>query len=428
VFEKGSLSRRVALYATAGAFIGTAWGAWALASRGADPTPMVTGAPAPSAPACPAGYTRATSFDSSAIVEGTRNTRWIVRCDPIRSESAVSESLELFWSPELIADPRARPEVLRSFVSTIAQSNRIALEPVAQPERRAITQGSSSTSATAALDGLVLDARGGFRLPSFVARAWAFPARGRTLLALLVAPSGRAQELEAAAANAVSRLEGLAAYDAAAPSERGFAVTASCPTRWTDATPIGGGPAPAMYVGRYCIEPTQGGGAELTFAEVTGRMDGEGGADRLFSLASSMISAVGPRVSASTDAGADGSTVDGFARSEPVTVAGVAGRTARAEIEPPAARLALRAWMAPAGTGSVLALSTSLADRSDAVRAELDRWLTSAALVRPYDAKALEQRKSQRFKGNIVFPGVITAVLGALLAIVRSRSLAREKE
>ncbi|MBL8677818.1 MAG: hypothetical protein JNK05_01535 [Myxococcales bacterium] len=436
MFEKGSLSRRVFLYATAGAFIGTAWGAWALASRGADSTAITTSSAAPSAPNCPAGYARATGFDSTAIVEGTRNTRWLVRCDPVRSESAVSESLELFWSPELIADPRARPEVLRSFVSTIAQANRVALEPVPQPERRPLAQpGATPTPptppATTALDGLVLDVRGGFRLPSFVARAWAFPAGSRTLLALLVAPSARAQELEAAAADAVARVQGLRAYDAAAPSERGFAVTVACPARWTDATPQAGGPAPAFYVGRYCIEPTQGGGAELTFAEINARMEGDGGADRLFSLASSMIAAVGTRVTSAATTSADAASsamAEGFARSEPVTVSGVAGRTARAEIEPPAARLAMRAWMAPAGSGSVFALSTSLADRADPVRAELDRWLTNATLARPYDPRAIEQRRSQRFRGNIVAPGVITAVLGVLLAIVRSRSLAREKQ
>lgn len=425
MFEAGSLSRRVVLYAVAGAFIGTGWGAWALASRGADPTPVATQASLPASPECPSGYARASGFDRGAIVEGTRGVRWLVRCDPIRSEAALSESLELFFSPELVADPRARPEVLRSFLSTIAEANRVALEPLAQPERRPLSAASASQPA---VEGLVLDARGGFRLPSFVARAWALPAGARTLLVLLVAPSARGAEAEAAAANAVARVTGLRAYEGAGTSERGWTVGASCPPRWTDVTPEGGGPAPAMYVGRACIDPTQGGGAELTFAEVTGRMDGEGGASRLFELASAMISAVGTRVSSAADADAGASvTRDGFGRSEAVTVSGVEGRTARAEVEPPAARLALRGWMAPAGGGSVFALSTALAERAEPVRAELDRWLTSASFVRPYDSTVLQARRAQRFRANIVLPGALTALLGVALAFWRARLRSGDK-
>lgn len=421
MFEPGSLSRRIALYSVAGAFVGTAWGAWALASRGADPTATATHAPAPAAPACPAGYARAPQFDSSAVVEGTRGVRWLVRCDPIRSESAVSEAIELFWSPEIIADPRARPEALRSFVNTVAQSNRVALEPLPTPEARNLVRASG---ALAAVDGLVMDTRGGFRLPSLVARAWALPAGGRTMLALLITRSDRASEVEARAADAVSRVTGLRAYDASAPSDRGFAVSASCPTGWSDATPANGGPAPGFYVGRYCLEPSQGGGSELTFTEVTGRMDGEGGANRLFELAGTMIAAVGTRVSSgASDADAGASSVaQGFSRAEAITVGGVDGRTARAEIEPPAARLTLRAWMAPAGAGSVYALSTSLVDRATPVREALDQWLIASNVVRMYDATTLQSRRSQRFRGNIIVPGVMTALLGAVIAVVRSRS------
>lgn len=422
MFEPGSLSRRIAVYSVAGAFVGTAWGAWALASRGADPTAVPTHAQAPAAPSCPDGYARAPQFDSTAIVEGTRNTRWLVRCDPVRSQSAISESLELFWAPEIIADPRARPEALRSFVSTVAQSNRVALEPLPTPEARPAIQ---ATATTPAVDALVMDTRGGFRLPSFVARAWAVPAGGRTLLALLIAKSERAQEVEGRAADAVSRVTGVRAYDPAASSERGFSVSASCPTGWTDATPAGGGPAPAFFVGRYCLEPSQGGGSELTFAEVTGRMEGEGGANRLFELASTMIAAVGTSVtSGAVDSDSGSSTIaQGFSRAETITVAGVEGRTARAEIEPPAARLALRAWMAPAGGGSVFALSTSLVERAEPVRAELDRWLTSASVVRAYDTSTMQARRSQRFRGNIILPGAMTALLGVVLAVMRQRSL-----
>jgi hypothetical protein len=413
------------MYSIAGAFVGTAWGAWALASRGADPTAVATNAPAPAAPACPDGYARAPQYDSTAIVEGSRNTRWLVRCDPVRSQSAVSESLELFWSSELIADPRARPESLRSFVSTIAQSNRVALDPLPVPESRNLVRAAQPNPA---LDGLVMDTRGGFRLPSLVARAWAVPAGGRTMLALLIARSDRAQTVEARAAESVARVTGLRAYDPAATTERGFAITASCPAGWTDATPAGGGPAPAIYVGRYCLDPSPGGGAELTFAEVTGRMDGDGGANRLFELTASMIAAVGTRVTsggADPDAGTS-AAAPGFSQAESVTIAGVQGKTARAEIEPPPVRLAMRAWMAPAGGGSVFALSTSLAERAEPVRAELDRWLTSAPVVRAYDTSTLQSRRSQRFRGNIVLPGVMTAVLGALLAVWRTRSLAEK--
>jgi hypothetical protein len=424
VFEPGSTSRRVAIYAVAGAFIGTAWGSWSLASRGADRTAVSTQAQAPEAPACPDGYARAPGFDRGAIVDGTRDTRWLVRCDPVRSESAVSESLDLFWAPEVIPDPRARPDALRSFVDTIAQANHVALEPLPSTERATLVP---ATAQRPAVEGLALDARGGFRLPGFVARAWAVPARTRTLLVLLVAPSGRATEVEARAADAVSRVEGVHAYEGTSPAERGFAVTARCPAHWSDTTPADGGPAPALYVGRACIEPTQGGGAELTFAEVTGRMDGEGGASRLFELAAAMINAVGPRVSNATvdrDAGAS-AIAQGFGRTEPATVAGVEGRTARAEIEPPAARLALRAWMAPAGGGSVLALGTSLLERREPTRAALDRWLQGSPVLRPYDAPTLQGNRSRRFRLNVLIPGLITAVLGALVAVGRSRSLAK---
>jgi hypothetical protein len=421
VFEPGSLSRRITIYSVAGAFIGTAWGAWSLAARGADRTAVPTHAQAPAAPSCPDGYVRAPAFDSTAIVEGTHNTRWLIRCDPIRSQAAISESLELFWAPEIIADPRARPEALRSFVRTIAQSNRVALEPLPMPETRTAIP---ATATTPAVDALVMDTRGGIRLPSFVARAWAVPAAGRTLLALLIARSDRAPQVEARAADAVSRVTGVRAYDPSAPSDRGFSVHASCPAGWTDATPHDGGPSPSFYVGRYCIEPSQGGGSELTFAEVTGRMEGEGGANRLFELAATMISAVGTRVTAGaadTDSGASTIT-QGFSRAETITIAGVEGRTARAEIEPPAARLALRAWMLPAGGGSIFALSTSLVERAEPVRAELDRWLASASVVRAYDTHTIQARRSQTFRANIIVPGAITALLGAVLAVLRQRS------
>jgi hypothetical protein len=426
VFEPGSTSRRVALYATIGAFVGTAWGSWSLASRGADRSAIATASRAPSAPSCPAGFVRAAGFDASAIVEGTRSTRWLVRCDPVRSESAVSESLELFWSPEVLPDPRARPDALRAFVTGIAQSNRVALEPLGAVAPRTLDSAGATGSATEALS---LATRGGFRLPGLVARAWALPSGGRTLLALLVAPASRAESIEARAAESVARIEGLRAHDGTANTARGFSARVTCPAGWTDATPPEGGPAPALFVGRACIEPGQGGGAELTFAEATGTIDGERGASPLFELAAAMISAVGTRVSAGrpdADAGAT-RVAEGFSSSEPVTVAGVQGRTARAEIDPPAAQLALRAWMIPAGDGSVYALSTSLHDRAAPTAAALDRWVEGARIARPYDQATLARTRSTRFRTNVVAPGVLTAILGALIALGRARALASER-
>jgi hypothetical protein len=79
--------------------------------------------------------------------------------------------------------------------------------------------------------------------------------------------------------------------------------------------------------------------------------------------------------------------------------------------------------MAPAGGGSVFALSTALVERAEPVHAELDRWLTSTSVVRAYDTSTMQARRSQRFRGNIILPGAMTALLGVVLAVLRQRSL-----
>lgn len=409
------------IYGFAGAFVGVAWGAWTLASRGPDRGAVPTYATAPQAPACPAGYQRAAGFDSGALVENTR-TRWLVRCDPVRSDSAISESLELFWSAEMVSDARAHPLAMRTFVEQISQSNRVALEPLPAPTRQDVTLRPGVT-----VSGLSVSARGGLRLPSMALRAWVLPAGGHTLLAVLVAPSEHREALEGPAADAVAHVEGLRAFEEPENTERGFTVRARCPSGWTDATPADGGRAQATYVGRVCIAPSRGGGGELTFVELTGQAQGPEGARRTFELAATMIAAVGTRVhtvSSDPDAGASrSSTAMQLSAPEPVRVASVDGFTAHATLEPPPAQLVLRAWMLPAGGGSVYALSTSLREREREVREALDGWVRTLPMLHGYDPAPVVAQRTKRFKIFVLIPGVMTALLGVGLAIARARSL-----
>jgi hypothetical protein len=111
-----------------------------------------------------------------------------------------------------------------------------------------------------------------------------------------------------------------------------------------------------------------------------------------------------------------------FAAPTAVNAAGVSGYTATATIEPPAAEVSLRAWMASAGDATVYALGISMKGREDPMRLAVTQFAARAGLQRPYSAAVVQQHKSERFKGFVLFPGVLTSVLGALIGWFSSQN------
>lgn len=393
-----SRRRQLALYALIGAFAGGIFGAWSLASQGPDRSVTLSRVAPPAPPACPEGYARAQGFDPSATVEGTR-VRWLARCDPRVSQAALSESLELLWSNEVFFDARAQGEALAAFVRAFSRQGHLLLEPPSPAQ--VVWFGP--------VPGVALDADGAYRLPALTMRVWVLPAGSNTLQVTLVAPRTRAEAATAAVQGALDRIQGLRAWDPATLASRGWTVRAECPPGYTDATPPGGGTSANAYVGRYCLSPGDDGGVEVTFAEVAARADDAPSVRRLLEAAAAGAQAVGV------------STGAGFGPTEPVRVAGLEGATARMEIDPPPARVHVRATLTQGGGGSLYAVGVSMHDHAGTTRTALERWLVATGLPRGYDPRILADRRTARLVGGVLAPAAMTAALAAVVAALFPR-------
>ncbi|MEI8259536.1 MAG: hypothetical protein WCJ30_28045, partial [Deltaproteobacteria bacterium] len=345
-----------------GALLGSVMGAWTVSTQRGTPG-IVVNTPRPAAiERCPEGYTRGAQFDPSAVMDGT-SVRWLVRCDPSVSNAPVSESLEIFWSNRLYLDPRSRGPALADFVRTVAQGSHLLLEPP-----RDVT-GVTVRGVPAA----VIDADGALRLPPMAARVWVLPAGGSTVEVTAFAPREQMAGVAEAARGAMRSIRGLSPFSDAQGTTRGWTVEATCPDGYSDATPPAGGLARGIFVGRYCLAPDAQGGAEVVIAQIPGPARDEAGVRHVFDLAAESTRAAGV------------STGAGFGPTEHERVHDLDAATAIMEIDTPAARIHVRAYLVPAGDATVYALATTMFDHADTARGTLERWLGEAAPVRAYD-------------------------------------------
>lgn len=385
--------------ALGGAALGASFAAWTVATSGPGRAAVYASqGPAPAAPRCPEGYA-ATPAPASAPVVEAGGARPLVRCDPRVSEAPFSEALELLWTNEMYLDARVQAEVLPRFVRAIARGGALVLQPLGGVER--VTLGRVAA--------LAQDADGAYQVPPLTVRVWALPAGPNTLQAVMVAPRARAEAATAEARAALARVEGLRPYEPDAPSRRGWNVQVACPPEYSDATTPGGGTSQVAYVGRYCLSPDGVGGTELSFAEVATRADSPEAVRRLFELAAATVAAIGVP------------TGQGFGPAEPVRVAGVEGMTARMDVDPPAARVRLRAWLSPAGSGTALAVSTALPEHAAVARAAMERWLEESSVVAAYDPAVVAAQRRAYVTRAVVVPAFLSAVLGAGVGLLFRR-------
>jgi hypothetical protein len=395
-----SLSRLGPLQgALIGALVGGLYGGWTLASRPPEHAVFTSGAAPFAPPACPDGYARTPGYDPSALLGDTR-VRWLARCDPRTSGGALSESLEILFADQVLLDPRARDSALNEFARTLSRSGDLVLD-APHPPRDTTVAGVPAQS---------LDVDGAYRLPPLSVRAWLLPAGGRTLQVTLVSPRARADAAAQAARRAIDRIEGLRAYDPAAPHDRGFDVHVACPEGFTDATPTDGGPAPGVFVGRSCLSPSDDGGAELTFAELTGRASDPAAVRTMLNVIAMSDGAVGV------------STGSGFGPVETVHVGGVEGSTAVMNVDPPAARARLRVFMVPAGDATLYGVSVSTPEHADSASTTLVQWMERTGHVRAYDPNVLAAHRRDQAWRMVFAPALLSAGLGAIAAAIYRRS------
>ena len=376
--------------AIAGGILGAVLGGWTLVSRPPLRTVVLPSVAPPASPPCPNGYARASELDARSAVEGTR-VRWLARCDPRSSRAALSESLELFWSNELHLDRRTQSDALADFTRAVLRGGTLTLDPV-RPIADVRIEGLPVTA---------LEVDGTYRLPPLSIRVWALPVGASTLQVTLVTPRDRLQATTTSARAAIDRTEGLRAYDTTATATRGWHVRAECPNGFTDATQVNGGPAPMTFVGRYCLSPDDHGGTELTFAELPLRIDQPAFVRHLLELSATTVSTVGMVTGA------------GFGPTETFNVNGIDGSTALMDVTPPPAPVRMYGYLAPAGNGSVYALSTSMRNHSEGARATLESWLSDSAHLRAYESSIIADYKRTQNVKMVLGPTVITAVLAA---------------
>ena len=384
-----------------GALVGSLMGSWSASSQRAAPAVLETRGRPRELTTCPDGYVRVAGYDPSAEVAGTR-ARWLIRCDPREGSAPVSESLEVFWLPQVQFDPRARAEALADFMRSVARTDRLLLEPLGEPAR--VTLGMTSA--------LAIDVDGALRLPAFVQHVWLLPAGGSTLVVLASAPRDHAERVVAAARTSLSRVEGLLPWTDTARSERGWHVEVACPAGYTDATPHGGGAGDTHYLGRYCFAPREEGSAELSYIEFPAPASNPRSVEQTLTVLASMTRAIGV------------GTGQGYG---PVTMERVRGfdvPTASLSIETPSARLHLRGYVAPAGDALVYSLATSMFDHAPVARETLERWLPRQDVVRALDPGLLRAWQLRRTVGTVVVPAVFTAALGALVGALWKRVVA----
>ncbi len=384
--------------AALGALLGSVTGAWTASTQRPSQGIVVSTQRPAAIERCPSGYTRGAQFDPSAVMDGTA-VRWLARCDPSASLAPVSESLEIFWTNRVYLDPRSRGPALAEFVRIVAQGSHLLLEPPRDVTGVSV-RGQPAT---------VMAADGALRLPPMAARVWVLPAGGSTVEVTAFAPREAMPRVAEAARGAMRSIRGLAPWADAAGATRGWTIEARCPEGYGDATPPAGGLARGIFVGRYCLAPDALGGAEVVIAQLPGAARDEPGVRHVFDLAAETTRAVGV------------STGAGFGPTEHERVQDLDVATAIMEIDTPAARIHVRAYLVPAGEATVYALATSMFDHADTARGTLEHWLEDAAPVRAYDPAVLRGYKIQRALGGIVLPTLITAALGALLGFLFAR-------
>lgn len=391
--RSSTLARTVVAYSLLGAALGALYGACSLRMRDPERTALLAQHPPPRIERCPAGYVRAPGYDSSALL-GDTDLRWLVRCDPVRTEAALSESLELFWQGQIRMDRRLEGAALEQFLRATAQSSHVVTQPPRAPERVTL----------AGVPSLTQLLEGALRVPALTVRVWLLPAGDHTLEVQLVAPRDRYAAALTTARSALQRVHGLAAWTPGTPGPRAWRVQASCPEGWTDATPEHGGDGAATYTGRYCLAPSGEGGVELSFTELAAHPEGAEGVASALDLARTRLQVVG------------GVGEQHFSAPEAVTIDGQQGHTAELQTEPPPANVQLRGYLLPTGDATVYALALSMHDHAERQRQSLERWMGDLGLLQPDAMAEVQRRWRERTWRLILLPALLTAALGAALA------------